>query len=208
MEKKRIILTSRGLTHKMGKKVIINNLEKIIGDYVSFFSDKTIMLCTIKEYGINNILEETAWSLGFKKENVFIWDENRISDENAKYPDEFSVCYVTEGNTFQIADMLKQTGADRIIKESISDGGYYIGASAGALLATSSIEIASDFDLNFTGIKDFTGLNLLPASLGRTAVIPHYNKKQFEKWKKSTPLNILNKYNYIDYIPENGSKTF
>ena len=45
--------------------------------------------------------------------------------------------------------MVIETGADKIIKSKLENGGYYIGCSAGAVLATSSIEIASISDKTF-----------------------------------------------------------
>lgn len=208
MKENRIILTSRGLNCKVGRQAIRRGLKKCIGEnYERVFSDLTIMLCTISEYGINKMLMDAAIALGFREENILIWDEN-ISNENKERFECFSVCYVTEGNTFQIMHMMKLTGADKVIKKSVAEGGYYIGASAGAMIAASSIEFASDFDTNFVRLNEFEGLDLLPVELGETAVIPHYDKKQFERWKRNTSSYLLEKYNYIDYIPDTRYKIF
>lgn len=203
MEKGRIILTSHGLNSKVGKKVIIKALEKIIGNYREFFFDKTIILCTIEEYCINQILEKEALSLGFQKENITIVDgQAPIKDDN-----NFDVSYVSEGNTFQLLDMLQKTGAKDIIIQSVKKGGYYIGASAGAVLATTSIEIAGDFERNFVHINNLHALDILPPSLGKTAIIPHYSKAQLESWKNASRDFKLT-YDYLDFISEKGYKIF
>ena len=208
MKNSKIILTSRGLNCETGRQVIKSALKKCLGEeYRNYLADKTIMLCSIKEYGISDILTEAAISLGFNKENIVHWDEAVLPAYKAKF-DTFSFCYVSEGNTFQIAHMLRLTGGDSIIRKSVTAGGYYIGASAGAMLATSSIRFAEDFDMNFVRLTDYTGLDLLPETLGKSTIIPHYNKEQFLRWKKNTPEYLLEEFDYIDYISEKKCKLF
>ena len=208
MDKKRIIVTSRGLNGKVGRRAIKSALKQCLGEkYGEYLADKTIMLCTIEEYGVDELLIESAIALGFQKENIVIWNENISREDKSKFKT-FSFCYVSEGNTFQIAQMLRLTGADSVIQKSISQGGFYIGASAGAILAGNSIKFAKDFDTNFVRLTDFEGLNLLPASLGKAVLIPHYNKKQFLRWKKNTPAYLLEEFDYIDYIPDTKYKLF
>lgn len=208
MDDRKIILTSRGLNCKIGREAIKKALRQCIGEeYYDVLSDKSIMLCTMKEYGINGVLEDVVLSMGFVKENIVVWDEQISSEEKAKF-DVFSFCYIGEGNTFQIAQMLRITGADSIIEKSVAEGGYYIGLSAGAMLAASSIRFASDFDSNFVRLTDFGGFDLLSKSLGKSVIIPHYNKKQFWRWRKNTPAYMLDQFNYIDYIPDTKYKLF
>lgn len=205
---KKIMLTSRGLNCSLGRKVIDSGLTECIStDYHNKLSDKTIMLCTINEYKIDTILTNAAVSLGFSPKNITIWDDTFCAKRNTDN-DVFDYIYVTEGNTFQIMQMLRLTAGDKIIKKSMLNGGFYIGASAGAIIACTSIELASDFDSNFVRITNYEGLNILPDSLGNTALMPHFTEELFEEWKNSIPSYISDKYDYIDYIPDDGFKIF
>lgn len=208
MENKKIILTSHGLNCNVGRQAIKRAFRECIGEkFGEFLVDKNIMLCTIKADGINDLLHDEAVMLGFKEENVVVWDENGL-DKIRKGRDKYSFCYVGEGNPFKIMQMLKKTGADIVIKQSVKDGGFYIGASAGAMIATSSIEFANDFEKCPVKVDDYKGLDILPEKLGTTAIIPHYNKHEFMRWKKNTKQKVLDEYSYIDYITETGYKLF
>lgn len=205
--KKHIILTARGLNCSLGRSVINRALIECIGsDFKQFFADKTILLCTIKEYGINELLKNEAHRLGFRKENIEICDEDYCNVKNTTW----DCVYISEGNTFQLANMLKQTHVFTPICNSIRNGGIYIGASAGAMLACSSFEFAADFDRNFTALKgnELNGLDLLPNALGKTALIPHYTKAEFKRWLKNTSPDLLNKYDFIDYIANSQYRLF
>jgi peptidase E len=69
---------------------------------------------------------------------------------------------------------------DEFIKVMVlNQNATYIGASAGAMLAGCSFELALDFDKNRAGIDDFSGFDIIK---GKTAIIPHYTKKEFEKY--------------------------
>ena len=76
------------------------------------------------------------------------------------------------------------------------------------MIATSSIEFANDFERSSVKMNDYTGLDILPSKLGKTAIIPHYNKEEFGRWKKNTAKNVLDEYNYIDYVPETGYRIY
>ena len=205
---KKIILTSRGLNCEDGRVVIKRAIKKCIGEnYKAFLTDKSLMICVIEEYGVNELLINEAVTLGFTRENIVLWDEH-VSKEIKASTKTFDFCYVSEGNTFQIAQMLRLTGGDTVIKNSVTAGGFYIGASAGAILATSDFAFAADFDKNFVRLTDFEGLNLLPESLGRTTIIPHYDEAMFERWKSNTPEYRLEEYDYIDCISDRQYKLF
>lgn len=195
-DKPKVILTARGLNCSQGQRAIVRAIKTCIGDdYKKFFSDKTILVCTIKEYGINELLRDQVIKLGFKPENIDLCDgDNLFTSQN------WDCIYISESNTFQIAEMLRRMEVWEKIKASINSGGLYIGASAGAILATSSIMFASDFDKNFVRLSELDGLDILPKSLGKTTLIPHYNKQQFLRWMKNTPREQISVYDWIGYI--------
>ncbi len=61
------------------------------------------------------------------------------------------------GNTFRLMDLLKKSGLDKIIIESISKGVPFMGGSAGALICGEYIHLANDPPI---GSTDYKGLNL------------------------------------------------
>ena len=200
----RIILASHGFNCGIERNSIERAMvEAFESTYKTQVSDQTIALFTMSEYEISELLRSVAVELGFKDGNIQIWDEH-IPDHVKRGKKAYDWCYVSEGNTFEICNMLRLTGGEGIIKQSMDNGGSYIGASAGVMLASSSIEFAGHFEQNIVGINDFHDFGILPKELGRTMIIPHYTKRQFERYKRNTPKWKLEKYDYITYIPNTG----
>jgi dipeptidase E len=56
------------------------------------------------------------------------------------------IVYITGGNTFHLMQQILETGFDGLLKKFVNDGGYYAGASAGAIIAGPNIEPAREFD--------------------------------------------------------------
>ncbi len=73
--------------------------------------------------------------------------------------------WVNGGNTFYLLEVARRTGFMETVNELVCNKGVmYGGTSAGTILATPSIEIASwghDTDPNDVGIKDFTGFDFV-----------------------------------------------
>ena len=70
--------------------------------------------------------------------------------------------YIAGGNTFFLLQALKQSGADRLIREEVHKGKPYIGESAGAIAAAPDIAYSSAMDDpgKAPGLQDYTGLHL------------------------------------------------
>jgi dipeptidase E len=177
----RIILTSRGLNTQTGKALIKKILRKIDAE------DK-ILLITMAEYGINEILRNACAEMGFQKSNIFIYDGESKVDTDIT----FQYVYVSEGNTFELLDMIKRQGVMEIIKQNFLQGACYIGSSAGAMIAGSDIRLALDFDRNFVRMEDFTSLGLFDGT-----VIPHYTKAQFRKYYDQISQDLIAGYHII-----------
>ena len=94
------------------------------------------------------------------------------------------ILLVAGGDTFYLMEKLKESGADRAIKNFISRGGIYIGSSAGSIVCCPTIEGAEKFDNpNLApNLKNFNGMGIF-----NEVVIPHTQKeKYFEKVKEAT----------------------
>lgn len=185
----KVILTSYGLTNEVGKKLIAKALKN------ENVSEKRIFIIFEPNDFIIDLLIKACLEIGFKKESIILSGQQKNIEE-IKSCDIF---YCTEGNTFEVLDLLKKKQYDKIIKEAFRKGNkIYIGASAGAMIAGESIEEAKWFDRNFIGTTAFEGLGLIEG-----IVIPHYTPKQLKNFINNTP-EIVGKYKKIRQVSNEG----
>lgn len=178
----KLILTSYGLTMKVGKRLIRKALTGMD------LKDKKIFLFHEPHYSIEPILINSCLALGFQRENIILSGQQKSSKE-VKNCDLF---YVTEGNVFEVMSLLRERGLDSVFQEAFREGNkIYIGASAGAMIAGVSIEEGESFDRNFMSMKDYQGLGLFSG-----VVLPHYTKEELNRYIKSSP-GIKEKYPQI-----------
>lgn len=78
--------------------------------------------------------------------------------------------YVASGETFDLLDVLRSTGAGDLIADRVRKGLPYAGSSAGAMVAGPSIEPHSIMDSPAIapGLSDYAGLNLV-----NRVIVPH-----------------------------------
>lgn len=179
---KKIIVTSYGLTSKVGRKLIAKELKKD-----SDLENKKIFLFHEPYYSIEDILVNVCIEIGFQKENIMVVDASKAVQqvEAADY------IYITEGNTFKILDRICKYGITEAIKESVERGCVYIGASAGAMLAGTSVEEALNMDENRTLLDDFTALGLYDG-----LILPHLEKSELKRYIANSP-GIAKRYRNI-----------
>lgn len=94
------------------------------------------------------------------------------------------ILLVAGGDTFYLMEKLKESGADKAIKNFISRGGIYIGSSAGSIVCCPTIEGAEKFDNPklAPNLENFNGMGIF-----NEVVIPHAHKeKYFERVKEAT----------------------
>lgn len=94
------------------------------------------------------------------------------------------ILLVAGGDTFYLMEKLKESGADKAIKNFISRGGIYIGSSAGSIICCPTIEGAEKFDNPklAPNLENFNGMGIF-----NEVVIPHTHKeKYFERVKEAT----------------------
>ena len=179
-----MLLTSDGLSNLKLRRALKGLLD------IPVEQNKVIFLYT-KRKGFKkkylDIVKKRWVSIGFKKKNLkFI----NISKNVRKIP-EFDIIYVCGGNTFYILKRIKKTGLDKTIKKAVNQNKIYVGVSAGSIIPHKTIEIAgwgSEGDVNDIRLKNLRGLNLI-----KTAILPHYTKKQIEdvrEFKKKAKYKI------------------
>lgn len=85
---------------------------------------------------------------------------------------DFDLLFVGGDNTFDLLARVTSQSFIDPVRVFVSEGGSLYGGSAGAILASDSIEIAAAYDENNTALDQFTGLGLVPG----VTVLPHYTE--------------------------------
>ena len=86
------------------------------------------------------------------------------------------VIFLPGGNTFQIAQMLKENGDFKKLQAFVDRGGVLIGSSAGSIIQTPTIRVAQFADDNPFDYDDLDGFNLV-----NFEVKPHWNSWETKK---------------------------
>ena len=110
--------------------------------------------------------------------------KNKDEEEIRKAIDGADVILVAGGNTFYLMEKLKESGADKVIKEFLTKGGVYIGSSAGSIVCCPTIEGAEEFDDPSLAptLENYNGMGIFDDT-----IIPHAHKeKYFERIKTAT----------------------
>lgn len=172
-EEYKIILTSRGLNTETGTRLVKTVFENEKIQYGSIF------LMTLPEYEVDEIVKKNCMELGFT--NIYL-----AKDYEGKAIPEMphvDTIFVTEGQTFEVAAYLKRNNYDEYIRGIIEDGGTYIGASAGAILAASSFKETEKFESNYLRTSDYSALGILPRNGCKSdIIIPHHTEEQLKQY--------------------------
>ena len=187
--RRRLILTSYGLTTVIGRELIRRKLKRD-----GNLEQRKNFLFQEPHYSVEKMLVEACVMLGFQRENVILSGQQSTKDDLTK----MDYIYVTEGNTFEVLSLIRERNLVSVFREAFTNGATYIGASAGAMIAGSSIEEAKSFDLNFVRMTEYEGLGLFDG-----IIIPHYTKSELERYVKNSP-GIEDKYSTILYVENDG----
>lgn len=175
----KLILNSRGLNTKIG----MSQFRKVIGG--DELSEKRIFICSYPDYEIDDRILENCMSLGFSEKSI-CFSKSGIPEEPVSY------VYITEGNTFEILNYMRKNNLCQYIIDVCKAGAVYLGSSAGALLAGVDCKLALDFDSNYVGMRDFTGLGLLDG-----VVVPHYTRDQLKRYILESDDELIKSYKKI-----------
>ena len=178
----KLILSSCDFRNRKSAEVIFNCLPKAAKDCrVLFFPNEKATEAAILGGKYHARLAE----FGFEPHNVTVF--NYFSPQDLADA-AFDVIYISGGNTFGTMKRLKEAGADRIVRNYVNQGAVYIGGSAGAHIASVSIEHVKKYDTDTFGLTDFKGLGLFYGVL-----ICHYTddrKDDLEALKNRSPYPV------------------
>lgn len=153
----RILLTSAGISsnHIGG---YLNNLSRDTNRKIGFISTAANVESGNKDWFINQFIN--LWRHGFNWIDVI-----DISAPEVNWKERLSevdIVFISGGNTFHLLEQVYKTGFDLWVKEML-DKKIFVGVSAGSIIMTPKINIASvdDGDENKCGLQDLTGLCLV-----------------------------------------------
>jgi len=180
----KLLLTSSGLSNNKIKDFFVSQFDRL--------DDKTAALITAKKVGerreIVDKSREELENWGVKVQEI---DINR-DDIYSSYP-EFDIYYICGGNTFHILDRLWATGMQNILVDAVRKNKFYVGISAGSILAGPDIEPAKVAgDVNDLGLHNLGGFRLVPY-----LILPHYSDEKknrvidYKKFRFQEPLIAL-----------------
>lgn len=102
--------------------------------------------------------------------------DGKTTDELRDLLKNADAVYVQGGNTFYLMYHAQKSGFEQAIREFLDRGGYYIGVSAGSIIAGTNVGIAAPEDPNDIGLTDMTGMGLVDLIIS-----PHYEERLEEK---------------------------
>ena len=103
---------------------------------------------------------------GFADECISLCDKSNFAQFS-----KVDYIYVPGGDTFKLLSYVKTNGMMEHIRHLVAEGAVYIGASAGAVLATSDLEYVTAVEDNNFSLCDFTGLGLC-----NNVIVPHFDQ--------------------------------
>lgn len=163
----KLILSSCDFCNDNAKKTIIDNLSKPI--------DQCKLLFIPNEKATYEAIHSEKYFLrmqefGFTRDNIAVFD---YYDAQQFINLDLDIIYISGGNTFATLKRIKDCGFDKEIIRYVESGVLYIGGSAGAHIATQSIEHIAAFDSIPDGMNEFKGLGLFDGIL-----ICHYTAER------------------------------
>lgn len=177
-----LILTSIGTSTEICR----NKIKEILP---SLKNKNAVIVTTAardKENNKWNILtKQQLYDLGY--ENVEFLDlenNSNVSFENV------ATIYVCGGNTFKLLKAVHESNFKEQVIEVLQNGGLYIGASAGALVLSPTIALASEIepDENEVGLSNLNGMNLIEFE-----ILPHYTpelESEVKTYQAKTPYQV------------------
>ena len=161
----KIILSSCDFRNSESAKCIYDNLPHPVDQCkVLYFPNEKATEEAIKSIKFYQRLSE----FGFSRENIYVF--NYFSPAEFDVNTHIDVIYISGGNTFGTLKRIKESRAEKVILDCLSRGAMYIGGSAGAHIASRSIQHVAKYDVDTYGLTDFSGLCLFDGIL-----ICHYS---------------------------------
>jgi len=164
----KLLLTSAGFSNDQIRKKFLDELRSPISE------SRVLMVAYARnpeELAYVGESRREVEELGFT--NVHIANMHDIVDVSCM--GDFDVIYVCGGNTFAILAKMREAGLDALVIAQVQRGAFYVGVSAGSIIAGPTIDMAgwgSEGDPNDVELKDLSGFGLVAFT-----IFPHYRSE-------------------------------
>lgn len=167
-----LVLCSNGLSSE--------NLLKAMDKRIKNCSTAAVVVTADNEYKEENYhVNRVVGELESLSLYVDILDLDKIPAKNLL---KYDVVEFIGGNPFYLLNSIRENNAIDVLK-IIADTKVLIGWSAAAFVFGPTLELVNIYsaDMNFLGLKDFSGINLTDVE-----VLPHYEKflKRFDRFEE------------------------
>ncbi len=138
---KHILLTSTGFTNKKLERLFLENIGKPAEKIRVIF----IPTAAVDEES-RSMLPECRKDLtdaGIPESNIV--DYNLDSPMTSEQLNNFDTIYFCGGSETYLMEALNKAGFSAVLKEAVNNGLFYIGVSAGSMIASSSVNDGLDF---------------------------------------------------------------
>lgn len=182
----KLLLTSAGIRNKSLAKALVGLVGKDVKDIkIGYIPTAANVEPGNKDWYIDQFVN--------LREYGFTWiDVIDISAPEVRWQkrlEDMDVVLVSGGNTFHLLDQVRKTGFDEWLVKNL-DKKIYVGISAGSIIVTPSIAIASvdEGDVNYIGISDLTGLSLVDFEVSPHTPenVSHEGNEQYLKATQNT----------------------
>jgi dipeptidase E len=154
----KLLLTSSG-------QFVVKNLSNFLDKPVN---ETKLAYITTASKGQENksYIQERKIALmkqGYQLEEIDI--EGKTEEQLMTLLKDKDVVYVEGGSTFYLLKAVRESGFDKVIKQLIDNGLFYVGSSAGSYICCPTIEMAlwkHQDKYDHCGLTDWTALNLAP----------------------------------------------
>lgn len=128
---KKILLTSAGFENETIKNKFLELVEKSPKNIKALF----ITTAAVEPDAIMMLPEclNDLLNCGIPMENIIVYDMHKLIDLSEL--EKYDVVYVCGGKTSYLVDRINEVGFKPVIDKYISNGGIYIGVSAGSVAA-------------------------------------------------------------------------
>jgi peptidase E len=156
---RRLLLTSAGLQGAAVAQAFLALIPKPAGELRLLFVP-TASRTEDELFFVRKSFDELL-GVGVRPENISRFD----ADDPSTHPGRADVdcVYVCGGNTSYLLHKLKRVGFFTTLGRWIDDGLFYVGVSAGSIIATPDIGYIAGLDDNDVELSDTRGLALIPS---------------------------------------------
>lgn len=194
----KLLLTSTGLSPK--------NIAKRFQNFFANPGSQAVVIVTTAAEGkdqnkYSQLAKKQFEEMGFTKIDFVDLEVEPNKDFSS-----YGVIYVCGGNTFKLLKFAREANFKTSIENLLSQGGVYVGVSAGSIIVGPSINIANEVepDPNDIGLEDLTGFNITDL-----IILPHYSpevEEETKSFEKKYGVNVERLNNSQAVLLENGEK--